>query len=467
MQKTTYQTPELRDANDDVIQQGAFGKNTALSNATNDGWIDYVMNDLEALHDTIGDSAPTLDGNGHVVEPANLAIGDEDGNRIKNSYLKTSGGTVNGTVNIAQNLRMQDNQENVFGGLYVPGTTASEQFLQMYGGSAQAESGAKLTLRPEGDGRFSLVAKSANGANTYELTNNNSGALLWRGGELAPKASPAFTGTPTAPTPATSDNSTKIATTAYVQNNFSASFIPVQANAGYHNSVYRGKSLGTAVSDTQWAAIKAGTFADMFIGDYWTINSVTWRIAAFDYWLRCGDTQTTAHHVVIVPDSNLVSCKMNNTNITTGAYIGSDFYTGNNDNTGRATAISAVENAFGATHILSHRSYLQNAVTNGRQSAGAWYDSTVDLMNEHMVYGGKFFEATSDGTNIPNVYSIDKSQLPLFAHEPSRICNRAHWWLRSVVSGAYFAGVYGSGLAYSTGASDSLGIRPAFGIYQS
>lgn len=33
----------------------------------------------------------------------------------------------------------------------------------------------------------------------------------------APLASPALTGTPTAPTPATADNSTKIATTAFVQ----------------------------------------------------------------------------------------------------------------------------------------------------------------------------------------------------------------------------------------------------------
>ena len=35
---------------------------------------------------------------------------------------------------------------------------------------------------------------------------------------LAPLASPAFTGTPTAPTPASGDNSTKVATTAFVQN---------------------------------------------------------------------------------------------------------------------------------------------------------------------------------------------------------------------------------------------------------
>ena len=51
MIKTSYQTPEIRDSNDNIVQQGAFGKNTALSNATNDGWIDYVVNNLEALHD--------------------------------------------------------------------------------------------------------------------------------------------------------------------------------------------------------------------------------------------------------------------------------------------------------------------------------------------------------------------------------------------------------------------------------
>lgn len=53
MKQTTFQHPELRDANDNIIQQGTFGKNTALANATNDGWIDYVANDLEALHDAV------------------------------------------------------------------------------------------------------------------------------------------------------------------------------------------------------------------------------------------------------------------------------------------------------------------------------------------------------------------------------------------------------------------------------
>lgn len=185
MIKTAYQVPELRNANDEVVQEGAFGKNTALSNAENTGWIDYVMNDLEALHDTIGDSAATLDGNGHVVEPANLAIGDEDGNRLKTSYLKLTGGTVSGTLNVAQNLKFQDNQEDVFGGVYVPSSSATEQYAQFYGGESVSVAGAKLTLYPDGDGRFKLDARSTDGSNTYTLVTDNSGNLNWRGYPLA------------------------------------------------------------------------------------------------------------------------------------------------------------------------------------------------------------------------------------------------------------------------------------------
>ena len=235
-------------------------------------------------------------------------------------------------------------------------------------------------------------------------------------------------------------------------------------NAGYHNSIYRGKYLGTSVSAAQYAAISAGTFDDLFIGDYWTINGVNWRIAAFDYWYNYGDTACTTHHVVIVPDSNLTSGGLNSTNITTGAYVGSDFYTGNNSNTMKATMNTAINNAFGSGHILSHREHLCNAVTNGYESAGTWYDSTAELMTEQMVYGGKVFGNVTCGTNIPANYTISHSQLPLFRHDHARICNRADWWLRDVVSATYFADVDSRGHADYGSASHGFGIRPAFGI---
>ena len=235
-------------------------------------------------------------------------------------------------------------------------------------------------------------------------------------------------------------------------------------NAGFHNSLFRGKKIGTGVTAEQYAQISAGTFDDMFIGDYWEINSVIWRIAGFDYWLHDGDTECTTHHVVVIPDSNIASSvKMNNSNITTGGYVGCDFYTAANSNTGKATAKAAIESAFGSAHILNHRELLSNAVTNGVASGWAWYDSTFELMNESMVYGSPVSGAQKTGDTNFNV-GIDKSQLPLFAHAPEFICNRAYWWLRDVVSAASFARVLNDGNADYLNASNGLGIRPAFGI---
>ena len=237
-------------------------------------------------------------------------------------------------------------------------------------------------------------------------------------------------------------------------------------NAGFHNSLYRGKKLGTSVSADQYAQISAGTFDDMFIGDYWEINSVIWRIAGFDYWLNTGDgDRCQTHHVVIVPDTCLVaSCKMNNSNITTGAYIGSDFYTGANSNTGRATAQAAVNSAFGSAHILSHREYLQNAVTNGYESGQSIYDVKIELMNELMVYGSNIFHNVINGTNVPSNYTVSKSQLPLFRLRHDLIGIGAYWWLRDVVSSAGFADVSSGGYATDGSASAAHGTRPAFAI---
>lgn len=239
-------------------------------------------------------------------------------------------------------------------------------------------------------------------------------------------------------------------------------------NAGAHNAIYRGKSLGSTVTTAQYAAIKAGTFDDLYIGDYWTIGGVNYRIAAFDYYLNSGDTNCTTHHVVIVPDTCLYNAQMHNTssgglesgaaNTTAGGYVGSDMYKSN-----LKQAKTTIKSAFSG-HVLKHRIYLTNAVANGRASGGAWCDSEVDLMCEQMVYGSGIFSPVSDGSNAPANYRVEKSQLPLFQHEPSRICNRATWWLRDVITASAFAGVGSLGDAGYNNASNSLGVRPAFCI---
>lgn len=234
--------------------------------------------------------------------------------------------------------------------------------------------------------------------------------------------------------------------------------------AGAHNAIFRGKFLGNSVTSEQYAQITAGTFKDLYIGDYWTIGGVNYRIAAFDYYLHCGyPTECTQHHVTLVPDSTLYAAQMNSTNTTAGGYVGSKMYV-----EGLTQAKTTIKAAFNG-HVLNHRIYLVNAVSNGAPSGGLWSDSEVDLMTERMVYGCPIFSPMPNGALDPwtqmHNYTVEKSQLPLFALAPEYITYRPSWyWLRDVVTAAAFAHVGSDGNANCYGAGLSGGVRPAFSI---
>lgn len=227
-----------------------------------------------------------------------------------------------------------------------------------------------------------------------------------------------------------------------------------------HRMIFRGKPLGTSVSAAQVAAIRDGSFDDLYIGDYWVIDNVNWRVADMDYWLGCGpvDSIFNSHHLVIAPDTCLYDAEMNDTNTTTGGYVGSKMYTEN-----LAEAKATINAAF-PNLVLAHKECLVNAVSNGKSSGIAWFDSTIDLMNESMVYGHREFTPANDGTTIPYNYTMDKSQLALFQIAPKFITNRAIWWLRDIVSATFFADVSYTGVTLCDDASNSHGVRPVFAI---
>lgn len=223
--------------------------------------------------------------------------------------------------------------------------------------------------------------------------------------------------------------------------------------------LFRGKNLGTALTAVQKAAIKDGSFKGMFLGDYWSIGGRIWRIVDMDYWYNCGDTAFTSHHLVIMPDEALYNAQMNTTNVTTGGYVGSEMYKSN-----LANAKTIVNAAFQGS-VLTHREYLCNAVANGRPSGGAWFDSSIELPNESMMYGHPHFSPTSDGSTVPSIYTISKTQLALFMVCPKFIVNRSYnQWLRDVVSSAAFAYVNNYGYTNYNDASGSCGVRPVFPV---
>lgn len=226
--------------------------------------------------------------------------------------------------------------------------------------------------------------------------------------------------------------------------------------AAAHNCIYRGKNLGTSVTAEQYAAISSGKFTDLYIGDYWVIKGVTYRIAAFDYYYNCGDTNFTKHHVVIVPDTSLYKAQMNTSNVTTGGYTGSAMYKSN-----LAQAKTTIKAAFGSAHVLTKRELLTNAVNGNTPSGWAWFDSDVELMNEVQVYGSVAWGA-HDGNGY-NVASGD-GQFPLFMFDRTKLHNREDYWLRDVASAPHFSYVANGGYANDYGASTSFGVRPAFCI---
>ena len=143
---------------------------------------------------------------------------------------------------------------------------------------------------------------------------------------------------------------------------------------------------------------------------------------------------------------------MNSTNITTGAYTGSEMYTTNLDN-----ARTAFDNAFGSSFIPAHRGLYSNAVSGDNPSGWAWRDMRVELMSEEQVYGHVAWGAANhNGYDV----STQKTQFKLFAFDQTKINTRETYWLTNVGSSAYFAYVGSSGDAGSYDASNSRGVRP-------
>lgn len=232
----------------------------------------------------------------------------------------------------------------------------------------------------------------------------------------------------------------------------------ISENAAAKNSIYRGKYLGNTVTAEQYTAISSGTFTDLYIGDYWTIGGVNWRIAAFNYYWNTGDTGLTVNHITIVPDTQLYTGVMNDTNTTAGGYSGSKMRT-----TGLQQAKTTIQSIFGA-HLLEHRQLLTNQAFDNKASGWTWTDSTVELLSEVMVYGTCIFGASTLGGAGGFNVGAGACQLPLFAFNPRAINIRQTYWLRDVASGTEFATVASDGVPMLNSASVTQGVRPVFSI---
>jgi len=249
----------------------------------------------------------------------------------------------------------------------------------------------------------------------------------------------------------------------------------VPDGAASHRNFYRGKDITAAFNNgTVSANIANGSFRDIFPGDYITKNvtvtatanaaaatyTIKFIIADLDIWLHRGDTATMVHHVAIVPEAPPFSSYMNADNVTTGGYVGSYM-----NQTVMPAFATGLQNAFGASHLISFRWLEDTTVNTNVPSAGyagwtgalmgnaSWNSYICHLMQEGMVYGQKVWASSGSDECMCG-------QFAAFRLNSNLIFNRNWYWLSDVVSSAGFAFVYGSGPAGTYNASTVSGVRP-------
>ena len=231
-----------------------------------------------------------------------------------------------------------------------------------------------------------------------------------------------------------------------------------------HSRFFRGKKLGNAYTSEQQSAVEAGTFDDLFVGDYWEIDGIKWRIVDIDYWYGTGHSLETPHHLVVMPDTYLARSVMNDTYSTEGGYMGSKIYTKILPNIG--TEINA---KFGG-RVWGHEEYLVNEVDNGKPTNREFVTSLVDLPSEIMMYGARIWSFCNDGSEDLALGTYCNTQLALFNLipyyiQPSRNPNYNTYWLRDTASVGGWAYVDPMGRACRASAQVEEGIRPVFALY--
>ena len=249
-----------------------------------------------------------------------------------------------------------------------------------------------------------------------------------------------------------------------------AFYAMVPDGAQTHNNIFRGANLG-ALTSTHIANIQNGSFKDMFIGDYFSIDDSNYVIAGINTKHSHGDKPLFANHLLLMPDrfstlddgtvmksDSKTTQYMNDTGTTAGGLAGTKLY-----QTYMPSIQKKLEADFGS-NLLTFREVVSTHVdASGAPDQAEWRDAKVGIPNEVMVYGSILNGNNKNGAwyNIGD----DDVLLPLFRLNPDEITNHGDTsiWLRDVHSASEFAVAGNDGGAGYTNASNNWrGIRAFF-----
>lgn len=240
---------------------------------------------------------------------------------------------------------------------------------------------------------------------------------------------------------------------------FLFAILDLSATAEIRRTMFRGKNLGTSFNGSQKANIANGTFKGFFLGDYWKINGLTWRIVDFDYWLGTGfESKLTKHHLVIMPDEVSSGTPMYYSRDTSKGYGNSILH----DPSRESVMGSLKENilqTFGYTSVLSYYDLLVTETSDGVPTFTPEMKCRIEIPSEYMITGRYTYSHAREHDGYDNgQFALFHMSQPFIAKSINR-----PYWLRDTWSKDEYACVYPRGSVYLVYANDNQpGVRPFF-----
>lgn len=243
-------------------------------------------------------------------------------------------------------------------------------------------------------------------------------------------------------------------------------------NNGNWRTGLRFKNLGTSFTAQQATALANGDFSEFWNGDYWVINGHNWRIVDNSGWARRrGNINFDSNSLVVMPDDNLVLAEAylidggtSGSNTDTHGYANCGYRTNEKSGKGRTQCKTLFQNAFGSSHIASHRELMSTSRGTGGALSWAWQDADVELPSEVNIYGHSVWgNGLEGGVDGPSFNIGDRwGQFMLFRLAPYMAINRGQkYWLRDIHNASLFALVESDGFAeYNAPLDPYVGLRP-------
>lgn len=289
-------------------------------------------------------------------------------------------------------------------------------------------------------------------------------------------------------------------------------------NAANHNGIYRGKDLTNIYTVEEiYERVHNGTFEDLYLGDYFTVNITTdlystftgtafesgvtyyersgadlnnWiytpttdttydsnktyytmqtitedvdlMIAAFDYYFRKGWWDLETHHIVLIPRKYKLDTKsaINLIDTTDGGYFNSHMH---------QTTLPCYAKSFKVAlngHLLLHRTRLTTATdadmlsmagggTVGASSGSTWERTELQLMNEIQVTGTMIYSSSYLEAGV------DYKIFPLFNFVSTVIdIQNTTFWTRTIVSKEKYLAINNLGMLSTGAPSLDFGVCP-------